>query len=446
MDAKEYYMLLECMEKTTISKESARSFFLSNNLEKYGDEKLLKRWLDHNCKREDLISKATFFKLERGEFWSAVALFVLGFLSGVAILYYDGSRPVNLIWYLLVGVALPFLGALVSLFVMLKRPSSEKLHANIAFVLAQSIQKRYPSFSKILSNSDPSMWSSLLIYYAQKLSVFFVLGVFIALVVTVMGKDVAFTWSTTLHVSSETFYGFVKKLSYPWSHLFEDATVTRELVQKSRYFRLGGEIAKELTSNAAILGEWWKFLAMSTLFYAILPRVFTLLLSAVLLKRSLKKALKGTPRISALLDDMREPFVHVDTSHSADLDSLSAGLPQECNIFAPKSLYKKIVGYSIDESTLHLVADIKNIKTKSFESMGAHFLSDIFTADTLLILKGWEAPTLELVEKIAKTAKDIGSLDILILGLKRDGHKPRVQDLNIYCNSFKDLPRVRIVV
>ncbi len=77
----------------------------------------------------------------------------------------------------------------------------------------------------------------------------------------------------------------------------------------SHYFRLGEKLDSSMIHNADKLGAWWKFLAMSTLFYAIGLRFLFWSFTKYLLDRELEKEFLALGGVSKILNEFNRPFI-----------------------------------------------------------------------------------------------------------------------------------------
>ncbi len=177
-------------------------------------------------------------------------LFTIGsFLLGVSVsgglLLYSGKELVNALVYLLFVAIIPALFSLSSI---------------IAFAIKRDYSK--------LAALRLSMLSG----------VFFSFGALASLLITITTQDIAFGWSTTLDISSKTLKSILDIIGF-WSSFCNSCNLDINLIELSRFNRLGSSVTKEQIQNAIALGQWWRFLAIAILVYGVGFRAFLYLLT-----------------------------------------------------------------------------------------------------------------------------------------------------------------------
>ena len=140
----------------------------------------------------------------------------------------------------------------------------------------------------------------------------------LTLLVTVVIQDLAFGWSTTLDTAGGSYHHLVSTLAKPWAWLWPAAAPSAELVEATRFFRAAPD-ANTLAPER--WGQWWPFLTMAWLFWALIPRLILLALSHWLLARRARHLLARHPGMQALLYRMETPTIDTGSSHS-DADDL----------------------------------------------------------------------------------------------------------------------------
>jgi hypothetical protein len=221
----------------------------------------------------------------------AAVLAVLAFLSGsataAALLRYDGSQPVNIVHFLAVFVVGQLGLALLPVLHMLPRgwlrwvPGFGPLHETL-----RHLGYRQAGLERVLSRLDSDRgrvatslarlrsWSTLyadverwrLLALTQRGAVCFNLGALACCVYLIAVTDLAFAWSTTLSVTTDTMAHLLRALALPWWWL-PVAVPSPELVETSRYFRQEG------VYDPVVLKDWWAFLVAALAVYGLLPRL-----------------------------------------------------------------------------------------------------------------------------------------------------------------------------
>ena len=293
-------------------------------------------------------------------------LFLGASLSG-GLLLYSGKELVNVFVYFAFVVAIPAtLSIFGFIFYFLFKNTNAKLEA--------------------LKNSTLA-------------GVFFSIGALISLLITITTKDIAFGWATTLNITPTALKSALDTISI-WSNMCTDCVPNLDLIEISRYSRLGAGVSKEQISNAQLLGQWWKFLALSILFYGVLLRSILLLIAHSL--PSSKESIEFNSNVQT------EDFTQLDSTYEniSDISSL------ENRDF-------KLLGYHLDTAAL-------NIKSSE-------------TSDNIIVAtKSWEPPIMDFfdyLEEINQENKS-ASISILLVGL----HGPaKEEDIAIWGRKLKEL-------
>jgi len=285
---------------------------------------------------------------------------ILGFIASSGLLFYSGKELVNIFVYLIFIVFIPFILSIFSF---------------ISYLLSKDSMKLKALKSSMLGG------------------VFFSFGALLSLLLTVTTKDIAFGWATTLNIKSQALKEILDFIAI-WKSFCQSCTPDTHLIELSRYSRLGQAVSKEQIQNAITLGQWWKFLAASILFYGVIFRGLIYLI-AIALKRDSKIEFKSN-------------------------------VPNE----------------SFKESQVNFsnVASIKNIK--EFKLIGYHFdtsklnLKSTPEAKTVVVaVKSWEPPIMDFFDFL----DEIESKDIYIYLVGLDGKKADKKDINIWLKKLNEL-------
>ncbi len=436
----DYLFLRRCLQNRSDTPQARRAFYLSlDEADGKDDEALLSAWFSAHCDAAPVQRLKHYDRL----FFSILSLasFLFGYLAGYALLYYDGSRPINFLWYLIVAAFLPLLSILFSAIAMLFSPKSAS-----GFGLFHLLQALFFRFgAKALAESIDHKESRVLLRYLfvrfQRVALWFSVGIFVSLLVVVLGKDIAFVWSTTLQIDAYDFYRFVHALAAPWAWCCPDALPSQTLVEQSRYFRLGGKVSEAMLSHASLLGAWWKFLALSVLSYAIVPRVLLLLWGYVRYRRTLRHTIDNDAAMALLLEDMRHARADFETS----VEGVHRRFPEaKGDIVRHATHYDLLVaGSSVEKEVIAALGieaseQIALLQTQEMQeqSQGKR---------TALLVEGWDAPTAEKIDEIERIAKAVGRIDLLPIGLREESYRLDERQLRIWQRLFAKNERVRVV-
>lgn len=233
---------------------------------------------------------------------------VLGLLTMLGLLFYDGSGQINvtvILGFVLFQIGLAVFTSLQSLFGW--RPWGQ-----LPDMIARRVGRTQPS-GGVLRQLQPQLAARA----AQAGGLAFGLSGLLTLLGLVVVQDLAFGWSTTLSTAPDAFYRLVHALAWPWQDLWPTAVPSQELVADSRFYRIentGGSTAP------ARWGDWWPFVAMVWLFYIILLRFFLLLLALAHLELKARRLLARHPGLKTLLYRMETPALETGSAHSDAAD------------------------------------------------------------------------------------------------------------------------------
>jgi len=448
MHLKSYLDLYALLQTDTSSKEERRAFGLSQilNIKRPVDQLL--SWIENNQGR---LKKPTLGETFTSYLYSVTFIliaiaWVVGVFSGIALLSYNGSEPVNVVYFMSMVIVLPLFTMILALLSMIKAHSvqSALVHISPSYWM-EKILKLFPgqtskSIDRVKINPLLTNW--IVIKRAQSLALFFSLGLLISLFAIVATKDIAFAWSTTLQITPEMFHNFVNMVAFPWRDWVPTAVPSLELIEQSQYFRLGDKLSDEMIRYASKLGEWWKFLIFSTLFYAIILRMMMLILSSFGMRYALKKSLLTLEGVSTLLRDMNEPMIstHAKTVEENFISSNENEIQTLCHLDAS---YDVLQGWAIPQSQLQVMSDsMQVISPNLFEVGGGNSLaqdSEIVSkshGEVLLYVKAWEPPTMDFMDYLEELLKKADKVIIYPVGSADEGYKSEVRFIDIWAKKL----------
>ncbi len=303
--------------------------------------------------------------------YKSILFIVGGFFLGASLssglLLYSGKELVNVLVYFAFVVAIP---ALLSIF---------------GFIV-------YFFFKHSNTKLEALKSSSLT-------GVFFSLGALLSLLITIATKDIAFGWATTLNIQPSELKSVLDSIAI-WKAFCTNCVPDTHLIELSRYSRLGSSVTKEQIANAQLLGQWWKFLALSIVVYGVALRGILFAIANILPKQ--KESVEFSSNIA------KEEFEQLDSSYEnrADFSSL-------------KSKEFKLVGYHFDSSKLDLNS------------------SD--NSDNIVVAtKSWEPPIMDFFDYLEELQDENPNAKISILLVGLNG-KPKSQDVDIWTRKLKEL-------
>jgi len=454
---KSYLDLAQLLKAYTGNHEENRLFALAQNVKGL---KLLTLWQERNLYRvtEELDSSKYLHYLML--FTSLFGFFILlvGFFSGFALLSYSGDEPVNVIYLLLVMVGLPLFSMGLSLLSLFTGNIGAKFfnHFSPLYYLEKVVNflpfAKKVDFSALPFSATLTKW--IFLQRLQLFSFLFALGLFLALILTIISKDIAFAWSSTLTIEPIAFQHVLAWLATPWQSFFPSAVPSLELIEVSHYFRLGDTLDPNMVKNADKLGAWWKFLAMATLTYALLLRLVFWVIMKLGLNKQLKKELMALAGVKKLLKEFTTPFVSTQSvKHEEHLE-----LKEEATMATSEELsevYDALLAWNYAEKTLLLLQDHKRIEAQNIAVVGGRnsFAEDKKIVDglqgkVLLYVKAWEPPTMDFMDFLEDVLanKEVKEVEVCPLGTSTENYSSRASDMEIWLKKLEQIDSEKLEV
>jgi len=450
---KNYIDFTQLLQEYRGNHEENRLFALKHESLLKSPHSILLQWFRDNAFRvkEPLYSKTflehSFTALTILSFIS----FFLGLFTGIGLLSYSGATPVNIIYYLLFATFLPFISMIVTLLSMItKEGSFSVLKGFFSWYWVEKLLKFFTikeKFDWVNSYLSLDLQKWMAIYKLQRFSLLFSLGLMIALLFMVVSQDIAFSWSTTLQITAETFHDFLEVLATPWESFFPSSVPSVELVELSQHYRLGENLNYEMVNQANKLGAWWKYLAMATLFYAIFLRTILWLVSGYFFKKQLEKEFLNLNGTKQLLYEFNTPYV----STKAITQENHLDIVEEENVPVKESVnsqYHSILGWNFSDNEMLLVNDSKKIQSNTIYSIGGNhsFEEDEVSASNakgrvLLYVKAWEPPTMDFVDflEILVENRDVFEVELFPLGTVENNYIRSKKELSIWKRKIEGL-------
>ncbi len=451
MNLKRYIDFYELLHTYKASREENRAFGLETESVKFSPFKQIVLWVQ---KHEGKLQKPSLSQRISGYLYGVtltlvIVAFLLGLFSGVGLLSYSGHEPVNVIYFLAMVVLLPLVTMTLTLFSMLKAHASHSLlvHISPAFWMEKVLHFLPKKVKNNLQTLplNPLLGNWLIIKRSQLLALLFSLGLLMALLGMVITKDIAFAWSTTLHVSPKEFHSFLSGIAFTWRDSFPWAVPSVELIEQSQYFRLGEKLDAGMIQNASKLGEWWKFLAFATLFYAILLRFGLWLLSAWGFRYALLKSFLGLEGSAALLREMNEPMITTSAPKEEKV-FVSHENPYGMQISKLNNTYDVTLGWSMSNSELMLLNDTMQVISPSiFEVGGANSLDEDSAiiarcqGEVLFYVKSWEPPTMDFVDFLEELTGVAKRVTLIPKGTSKENYMATRKELEMWGRKLETL-------
>ena len=454
---KMYIDLTGLMQREGSSHEENRHFGLSHKPLLSKPILLLENWTEahrHLLPAPLMSERLTKFLSSATRILLIIAFF-LGIFSGVGLLRYSGDEPVNLLYFLGAVFFLPLVTMTMTLWAMMRASQADSLlvHLSPAYWMERIILLLPAKNREVVQNLqiNPLIGNWIVIRRSQELALAFSLGLFIALIGVVASEDIAFGWSTTLQITPEEFHHFLSMIALPWREFFPQALPSLELIEKSHYFRLGGKLSSDMISSAMLLGEWWKFLAMTTLFYALILRFLLFLLASSGLRRAIGRATLSIEGVRDMLRQMQEPLISMEAPVLEPLLETNEHL----DIVVGKSIeehYDAVIGWAFDRELLMIFSELEGIDAKGiYEAGGLHSLEedqeviDSADGDILFYVKAWEPPTMDFIDFLTTLSqKKSRSITLYPLGTVEQDYRAADDAFEIWAQKVDKLKAANI--
>jgi len=447
MNLKSYLNLYSLLENDRTTREERRAFGLSHSTFKNKPISQLLAWENQYRPqlKKPLLSDDISSYLYKVTFTLMVIAFIFGLFSGIVLLSYSGHEPVNVVYFIAMVVFLPLFTMTLTLISMFRANTAQSVlvHLTPAYWM-EKILKLFPS--KVNRNIQdikisPLLTNWVVIRRSQCIALFFSMGLLLALLAVVVTKDIAFSWSTTLQVNPETFYNYLNILAFPWRDFFPTAVPSLELIEQSQYFRLGDKLSDEMIHNASKLGEWWKFLVFSTLFYALLVRLGIYTIATYGYKHALKKSVFSLEGVRALLHDMNEPMITTNAMGNEPIISFSHKDIQE--VHKLDTSYDFVQGWALSTAQLQVFNDTMKVISPSISEVGGSntLLEDSEIAhksfgEVLFYVKAWEPPTLDIMDYIEELTKYVDKIIVYPIGTEAEKYQTKQQFIDIWIGKL----------
>lgn len=456
MNLKSYLNLYELLESDTSSREENRAFGLAHVLLKNKPIDQLVAWQkEHVSKIKKPSLSDTFSSYLYGMTLTlGIVAFVVGLFSGIGLLAYSGHEPVNVIYFMAMVVFFPLLTMSLTIVSMFRANQAQSLlvHISPAFWM-EKILSFLPNKMQInLKNirMNPLLLNWVIIKRSQMIALFFSLGLLLALLGMVVTKDIAFAWSTTLSITPESFHTFLDTLAFAWRDFLPSAVPSLELIEHSQYFRLGDKLSEEMIHHASQLGQWWKFLAMATLFYALFLRLVMFMISSIGLNYAIKKSFLTLNGAGKLLREMNEPIITTRATNDEDIFVPNAQSYGQI-LHQLDASYDLVQGWAISKEQLVVLTDSIHVIAPQFFEVGG---SNTFEEDNeiiskshgevLFFVKGWEPPTMDFADYLKELTLKVDKVVIVPVGTVENHYEIKQSAIDVWDRKLSQMNEKKV--
>jgi hypothetical protein len=455
-----YLNLSELLNEYRGTHEENRLFALNHKALLNNPKEMLLEWMKRSSFRKEKKSDSQILMQKFFTLSKFIGLFslILGFIAGLGLLSYSGHAPVNIIYYLLFSMLIPLLSMVISLISLLS--SGTIFNALSLFFPLHWVETIFNFFSfrdkvDIINNlfsNELKKW--MFMSRLQLFSLLFSLGLLVALLVMVVSKDIAFSWSTTLNVTDMDFFKLLASIGFPWGHFLPSAIPSVELIEMSHYYRLGENLNTQMIQNADKLGAWWKYLAMVTLFYAIFLRFLFWLATRYGYQKQLKKDFLELEGVERLLREFNTPFISTESpKEEKHLEIVKESDEQVAHDVS--KVYESIIGWNFSKDEILLVNDTQGISSSNIDTVGGKnsFSEDQKVAkeasgEVILYVKSWEPPTMDFVDFLEELISNnsVQEIQIYPLGTIGRNYESDEREISIWKRKIQGLKSKKVWV
>lgn len=318
----------------------------------------------------------------------ALAGLIAGMLTMLGLLFYDGGQRINLT-VILAFVLFQFVLAVVT-----------TVQAFAGWQPWRWLLRRLSPGSR--SDALRALQPLLMARAAHAGGLMFGLAGLLTLLVLVVIQDLAFGWSTTLDTGADSYYRLLVTIASPWQNLWLAAVPDLELVEATRFFRS----QSAGTTDPALWGNWWPFVAMTWVTYVLLPRLILLVLAIVHPGLRARKALANHHGLIALQYRMETPTVDTGNRHNDAADQPDESTSARLHPLPDAQAMIRWAGAGAPELPQSLSAGYRDVLAAGGSASLEHDNDTIDLANqaltsarvpaAIIVTRSWEPPTGEL--------------------------------------------------
>ena len=197
-----------------------------------------------------------------------------------------------------------------------------------------------------------------------------------------------------------------------------------------------------MIANASQLGNWWKFLTMATLFYALLLRLGMYILASFGFSRAIKKSMFSLSGSQELLSQMNDPILSTHATHERDA-YVSSEASYTQTVQKADSSYDVIQGWAMHKDELLVLSDSFSIIAPILIDVGGTNSlkedTDIIAkskGEVLLFVKAWEPPTMDFVDFLEELTQKVDKVLVMPIGTVDEGYASTQKSLDIWSRKL----------
>ncbi len=251
--------------------------------------------------------------------------FIGGWGAALSYLHYAGKTPVNVATFLALFVVSQLLVLTILLFFLAAGrlrtrpplPLTYGLVRRAVFFLASKISRLAPQtgpgrhLATVSGNIHKynALYGPIFILpfflLVQLAAIGFNIGVEAAILLKVVGTDVAFGWQSTLQAGAEGVFHLVRLIALPWSWALPSGIGYPTLAQIQGSRMVLKEGMYHLSTGALV--SWWPFLCLCVAVYGLLPRLILYISGRIATTRLLRRLTFDAAAHRQLLHRMLTP-------------------------------------------------------------------------------------------------------------------------------------------
>ncbi|MEM1445638.1 MAG: DUF2868 domain-containing protein [Planctomycetota bacterium] len=372
--------------------------------------------------------------------WSFALAMMLAALLGVGaamvLFQYDGSRPINVLWVLLVFVALPLFTAGLSAIGMLYGwPRAGWMPgAGVWFWLWQRFAQRtwvnagttaeatMRTHAKVLRGalSGHAWW------VGQCVGLAFVAAGAATFAVLLATSDLAFGWASTFDMDRSVLADGLASALWFWPALAPDVAMLNATVAER-----ATPFAERYAQDPSAFKAWWRPLLALVLIYGVAPRLALTVVAAFAKSRAITKAFANHPSAADIDARLTTPFIEstdhahdAKDSHEPELPTI-ASAPIDSAIPARSDVSRWLRWADAplpSEAATNEVIAIGGEASLEDDRRALDRLTESVTAGNVrIVVKAWEPPLGEFTDWLVELRQRIGEgRDVDVVAMMRD--------------------------
>ncbi|SMF64686.1 DUF2868 domain-containing protein [Pseudobacteriovorax antillogorgiicola] len=417
---------------------------------------------------------------------SAIVACVLGSSSTRLLLSYNGTTPINVIpilgFFVIFQTAMLTIGLGFRSITRLRGASAQSsihqgaypgLVGAVMLYLERVVKRkirRSPSWRtldqslsrvhQLYCNIEAMLSLQALLFF----SLLFNISALVTMICTGVFYDLAFSWSTSLHMASGEFHQFIQVLGSPFAWLIPEAVPSESTVLASQFIRLEDRYSYQGSipnlDRQTYHQTWWLFLCVSVCFYSVLPRFVLLIVLRLRMSRELSKLSfddYASETLFKRLKGFHQGWSNDDQRPISLQDKNTETFsPQTTMVFNEKDYYlvfwRDVPSDEVDlksslaQPSLNIVKSYHANGTATDLDIISHDLKSLVTSHRtalLILCDSWELPG-EAIQKLINRLRDEGleSLPILFYPIqwsKEDPSGEEPEERRLWKTSIADL-------